>query len=89
MPDCNQSPRNMYQCQMAKQTMGTPWMTYHRFAENKLYRLYFPGAPFFRPTHYDYLKMDDYPMGTNAIVAIISYTVSLLVYFPQFIPIKN
>lgn len=22
MPDCNQSPRNMYQCQMGKQTMG-------------------------------------------------------------------
>ncbi len=22
--DFNQSPRNMYQCQMAKQTMGTP-----------------------------------------------------------------
>ena len=22
--DYNQSPRNMYQCQMAKQTMGTP-----------------------------------------------------------------
>jgi len=75
MPDNNQSPRNMYQCQMGKQTMGTPYMTYHRFAENKLYRLYFPGTPFFRPVHYDYLKLDDYPSGTNAIVAVISYTV--------------
>ncbi|CAL8147571.1 unnamed protein product [Orchesella dallaii] len=74
MPDNNQSPRNMYQCQMGKQTMGTPYMTYHRFAENKIYRLYFPGTPFFRPVHYDYLKLDDYPSGTNAIVAVISYT---------------
>ncbi len=24
----NQSPRNMYQCQMAKQTMGTPFHNY-------------------------------------------------------------
>lgn len=74
MPDNNQSPRNMYQCQMGKQTMGTPYMTYQRFTENKLYRLYFPGTPFFRPVHYDYLKLDDYPSGTNAIVAVISYT---------------
>ncbi|XP_035705824.1 DNA-directed RNA polymerase I subunit RPA2 isoform X2 [Folsomia candida] len=74
MPDNNQSPRNMYQCQMGKQTMGTPYHTYHRFSENKLYRLYFPGTPFFRPAHYDYLKLDDYPSGTNAIVAVISYT---------------
>lgn len=67
----------MYQCQMGKQTMGTPYHTYHRFSENKLYRLYFPGTPFFRPVHYDYLKLDDYPSGTNAVVAVISYTVSL------------
>lgn len=78
MPDCNQSPRNMYQCQMGKQTMGTPYHTYHRFTENKLYRLYFPGTPLFRTLHYDYLKLDDYPMGTNAIVAVISYTVILV-----------
>ena len=74
MPDCNQSPRNMYQCQMGKQTMGTPYLTWHRFAENKLYRLINPGAPLFRPVHHDYLAMDDYPSGTNAIVAVISYT---------------
>jgi len=76
LPDNNQSPRNMYQCQMGKQTMGTPYMTYHRFAENKLYRLLFPASPLFRPVHYDYLRLDDYPQGTNAIVAVISYTVS-------------
>lgn len=63
---------------MGKQTMGTPYHTYHRFSENKLYRLYFPGTPFFRPAHYDYLKLDDYPSGTNAIVAVISYTVIIL-----------
>ncbi|XP_045539840.1 DNA-directed RNA polymerase I subunit RPA2 [Papilio machaon] len=74
MPDCNQSPRNMYQCQMGKQTMGTPIHTWGTNAETKLYRLQTPATPLFRPTHYDNIGLDDYPCGTNAIVAVISYT---------------
>merc|ERR1719431_1238580 len=74
LPDFNQSPRNMYQCQMAKQTMATPLHTWHLNSETKIYRLQTPTSPFFRPAHYDYIGMDDFPMGTNAIVAVISYT---------------
>lgn len=74
MPDCNQSPRNMYQCQMGKQTMGTPCLTWHTQAETKMYRLQTPMSPFFRPFHYDLVGLDEFPMGTNAIVAVISYT---------------
>ena len=74
MPDFNQSPRNMYQCQMGKQTMASPIHTWHLNSETKLYRLQTPTTPFFRPAHYDSIGLDDYPMGTNAIVAVISYT---------------
>merc|ERR1719430_560629 len=74
LPDFNQSPRNMYQCQMSKQTMATPIHTWHITSDTKIYRLQTPTAPFFRPAHYDYIGIDDYPMGTNAIVAVISYT---------------
>merc|ERR1719192_151950 len=74
LPDFNQSPRNMYQCQMMKQTMSTPLHTWHLNSETKIYRLQTPTSPFFRPAHYDYIGLDDYPMGTNAIVAVISYT---------------
>ncbi|XP_011302385.1 DNA-directed RNA polymerase I subunit RPA2 [Fopius arisanus] len=74
MPDCNQSPRNMYQCQMGKQTMGTPCHTWHLQAETKLYRLQTPTTPLFRPVHHDNISLDDFAMGTNAIVAVISYT---------------
>ncbi|KAL1139343.1 hypothetical protein AAG570_006327, partial [Ranatra chinensis] len=74
MPDCNQSPRNMYQCQMGKQTMGTPCHTWHIQAETKLYRLQTPSSPLFRPVHYDLIGLDDFAMGVNAIVAVISYT---------------
>lgn len=73
-PDFNQSPRNMYQCQMGKQTMGTPMHSYRNRADNKLYRLMHPQSALVRPTAYDHYKMDEYPSGTNAIVAVISYT---------------
>ena len=74
LPDFNQSPRNMYQCQMGKQTMATPTHTWHLNAETKMYRLQTPTSPLFRPYHYDAVDLDHYPMGTNAIVAVISYT---------------
>jgi DNA-directed RNA polymerase I subunit RPA2 len=38
-PDHNQSPRNVYQCQMGKQTMGTAVHSWHVRADNKMYRL--------------------------------------------------
>uniref|UniRef100_A0A0M3KGT6 DNA-directed RNA polymerase n=1 Tax=Anisakis simplex TaxID=6269 RepID=A0A0M3KGT6_ANISI len=38
-PDHNQSPRNVYQCQMGKQTMGTPIHAWCKRADNKMYRL--------------------------------------------------
>ncbi len=43
--DFNQSPRNMYQCQMAKQTMGTPAQALQARTDNKLYRLQTPQTP--------------------------------------------
>ncbi|XP_049533651.1 DNA-directed RNA polymerase I subunit RPA2 [Anopheles darlingi] len=74
MPDCNQSPRNMYQCQMGKQTMGTPCHNWAMQCISKFYRLQTPATPLFRPVHYDNIDLDNYAMGTNAIVAVISYT---------------
>lgn len=79
---------------MGKQTMGTPVHTWNLQAETKLYRLQTPGTPLFRPVHYDNIGLDDFPMGTNAIVAVISYTVKIniisdksnnLVFFKFFI----
>eukprot|EP00741_Cyanophora_paradoxa_P021281 tig00021348_g20541.t1 len=72
--DYNQSPRNMYQCQMGKQTMGTPLYAYPHRTDNKLYRLNTPQSPLVRTQTYTGLDMDSYPSGTNAVVAVISYT---------------
>ena len=40
--DMNQSPRNMYQCQMGKQTMGSPMFAYNERCDNKSYRILTP-----------------------------------------------
>ncbi|KAJ1516532.1 hypothetical protein HMI55_002014 [Coelomomyces lativittatus] len=72
--DFNQSPRNMYQCQMGKQTMGTPSHSYERRSDNKLYRLQTPQTPIVRPHLHLKYAMDEYPQGTNAVIAVISYT---------------
>ncbi|TNN33626.1 DNA-directed RNA polymerase I subunit RPA2 [Liparis tanakae] len=70
--DHNQSPRNMYQCQMSKQTMGFPLHSFMDRSDNKLYRLQTPQTPLVRPYMYDHYNLDNYPSGTNAIVAIVN-----------------
>jgi DNA-directed RNA polymerase I subunit RPA2 len=72
--DYNQSPRNMYQCQMGKQTMGTPAQAYLHRVDNKLYRLLTPQAPLVHTRRHAEFAMDEFPQGTNAVVAVISYT---------------
>ncbi|CAK4078843.1 unnamed protein product [Aphanomyces euteiches] len=70
----NQSPRNMYQCQMAKQTMGTPAHSIPFRADNKMYRIQTPQAPIVQNERLREYNLDEYPLGTNAVVAVISYT---------------
>ncbi|BFZ64987.1 DNA-directed RNA polymerase I subunit rpa2 [Saitoella coloradoensis] len=72
--DFNQSPRNMYQCQMGKQAMGTPGTAIRHRTDNKLYRLQTGQTPIVRPALHDAYGMDANPNGMNAVVAVISYT---------------
>ena len=62
---------------MGKQTMGTPCHALAHRSDNKLYRIQTPQAALVRPGNYDSYVMDNYPTGTNAIVAVISYTVRI------------
>lgn len=72
--DFNQSPRNMYQCQMGKQTMGTPGTALRYRSDNKMYRLQTGQTPVVRSPLYSEYGLDNFPNGMNAIVAVISYT---------------
>lgn len=72
--DFNQSPRNMYQCQMGKQSMGTPGTALRYRTDNKTYRLQTGQTPVVRPPLHNAYGLDNFPNGTNAVVAVISYT---------------
>ncbi|KAH6659944.1 RNA polymerase Rpb2 [Truncatella angustata] len=72
--DFNQSPRNMYQCQMGKQTMGTPATALRYRTDNKMYRLQTGQTPIVRAPLHNAYGFDNFPNGTNVVVAVISYT---------------
>lgn len=72
--DHNQSPRNMYQCQMGKQTMGTPFHALPYRTDNKAYRLQTPQTPLVSNEAYAECSLDEYPSGCNAVVAVLAYT---------------
>jgi hypothetical protein len=71
--DHNQSPRNMYQCQMAKQTMGFPLHSYAHRSDNKLYCLRTPQTPMVRPRAYDDYNFDE----CVAFMSLFTYTLLL------------
>ena len=73
--DLNQSPRNMYQCQMSKQSVGTPFYTFWRRDDIKSFFLLHPQVPICRnKIIQDGLQLDAFPNGFNAIVSVITYT---------------
>lgn len=72
--DFNQSPRNMYQCQMGKQTMGTPATALRYRTDNKMYRIQTGQTPIVRSPLHNAYGFDNFPNGMNAVVAVISYT---------------
>ncbi|KJZ73028.1 DNA-directed RNA polymerase I subunit RPA2 [Hirsutella minnesotensis 3608] len=72
--DFNQSPRNMYQCQMGKQTMGTPGTAIRHRTDNKSYKIQTGQTPIVRAPLHNAYGFDNFPNGMNAVVAVISYT---------------
>jgi len=70
----NQSPRNMYQCQMLKQTMAIPYLNHVHRTDNKVYRVTYPQVPVIRTSMFSNTNFDTKPNGTNAIVAVISHS---------------
>ena len=59
---------------MGKQTMGTPCHSLPFRPDNKLYKIQNPQAPLVQTSVHGEYKMDEYPNGTNAVVAVLSYT---------------
>ncbi|AEA38739.1 DNA-directed RNA polymerase I 135K chain (nucleomorph) [Cryptomonas paramecium] len=73
--DLNQSPRNTYQCQMFKQSIGVPFYTFWRRNDTKNYFLLIPQIPVCRnKLIQDGMYLDAFPIGVNAVVAVLCYT---------------
>ncbi|KAK0785207.1 hypothetical protein LTR02_010270 [Friedmanniomyces endolithicus] len=72
--DPAQKPFFTGNCQMGKQTMGTPGTALKYRTDNKSYRLQTGQTPVVRPPLYNEYGLDNFPNGTNAVVAVISYT---------------
>ncbi|ORD94464.1 RPA2 [Enterospora canceri] len=70
--DHNPSPRNMYQCQMAKQAMGIPSYTQSSRTDNKAYVVNYLQHPLIKTSSYE--TFERFPLGFNCIVAVLSYT---------------
>lgn len=73
--DHNQSPRNMYECQMLKQTMAIPCRNLTYRYDTKSYLLTTPQKPIVRNAIiHDIGGFDTHPTGTNLVVAVAAYT---------------
>ena len=54
--------------------MGTAYHNHPYRMDNKIYRLLFPQAPLVRTENHTNYDFGLCPQGTNAVVAVISYT---------------
>ncbi|TBT97010.1 subunit beta of DNA-directed RNA polymerase, partial [Hamiltosporidium magnivora] len=72
--DFNQSPRNMYQCQMAKQSMGWGCYNINDRSDSKLYEITYNQTPIVQTKFYKKYILSDYPTGVNCMVSVLSYT---------------
>lgn len=70
--DHNPSPRNIYQCQMAKQAMGIAAHNPKYRTDNKTYFVNYMQSPMVKSSQYQ--LYEKFPIGFNCIVAVLSYT---------------
>lgn len=70
---------------MGKQSIAFSSYSYMYRSDPKFYRLFSPQSPLVRTKTYVDYDVDHYPVGINAIVAVLSYTVSVTLQYPLLI----
>ena len=70
----NPSPRNTYQCNMGKQAIGTPILSYNFRGDTSTHIMDYNQKPLVNSKIARFLKLDNMPFGNNVVVAILSYT---------------
>ena len=87
--DNNQSPRNMYQCQMLKQAMGLFATNMDYRSDNKAYRLQNPQSPITKNDAYNKYDLNDYACGTNGMFTFIFIYIYIYIYKDHYILMKS
>lgn len=72
-PQCNQSPRNVYQCAMAKQAIGLT-ANNRRSADKTVLNMNFPSVPMVQTETSRIIKCDEFPAGQMVTIGIMSCT---------------
>ena len=54
--------------------MATPYHNHDFRPDNKIFRIWCPQSPLVRTQMYDNIDCDEHPIGTNAVVAVITFT---------------
>lgn len=73
-PECNQSPRNVYQCAQTKQALGVYALNYDQRMDKTAYVLTYPARPIVNTRIMNILKTQRVPCGMDVMVAIMCYT---------------
>ena len=73
-PEHNQSPRNTYQCAMAKQAMGIYVTNFDKRMDKTSYLLTYPMRPLVDTRIMNILKLNNIPSGEMVMVAIATYS---------------
>jgi len=73
-PEHNQSPRNTYQCAMAKQAMGMYVTNFKRRMDKTAYILTYSMRPLVDTRLMNFVKLNRIPSGEMVMVAIMSYS---------------
>jgi DNA-directed RNA polymerase III subunit RPC2 len=73
-PHHNQSPRNTYQCAMAKQAIGAIGYNQQVRMDSLLYLMVYPQKPLVKSRTIELIQYDKLPAGQNSTVAVMSYS---------------
>jgi len=73
-PEHNQSPRNTYQCAMAKQAIGMYVTNFDSRMDKTAYVMSYPMRPLVETRLMNLIKLNEIPSGSQVVVAIMTHT---------------
>ncbi|XXC01184.1 DNA-directed RNA polymerase subunit B [Thermogladius sp. KZ2Tp1] len=73
-PEHNQSPRNIYEAAMGKQSLGLYAANFQRRTDSRGHFLHYPQKPLVQTRPLEVIGYNEKPAGQNMVVAVLTYT---------------